>query len=150
MAALTNTLHERFAQNVARGLNGTKAAVEAGYGPNNAAAQACKLQKRDDVKERIAELRAASERAVVQEIAADRAWVMQKLVANVDGAQAAGNLNAMNRALELIGKELGMFVDRTMEVKSPLDGLSATQLQALVQYLGTVTAEQDTPQEPLN
>jgi len=37
-------------------------------------------------------------------------WVLSKLVQNVENALA--NDGAANRALELIGKEHGMFIDR--------------------------------------
>ena len=35
MPVLTNALHERFAQNLARGMNGTAAAKDAGYCVNS-------------------------------------------------------------------------------------------------------------------
>lgn len=68
----------------------------------------------------------ASEKAV-QELALSKQWVLAKLVENVErGLQARAVLddegkpigeysyqgNVVNRALELLGKEQGMFIDR--------------------------------------
>lgn len=47
-----------------------------------------------------------------------RHWVLQQLVDNVQQAKALDDLSPANKALELIGKELGMFVDRR-EVGQP-------------------------------
>lgn len=47
-----------------------------------------------------------------------RDWVLQQLVGNVQQAQQLDDLSPANKALELIGKELGMFVDRR-EVGQP-------------------------------
>lgn len=79
------------------------------------------------VAARTEELREAATRKAVQRIGISKEWVLDQLVENVKTAKAAipvldadgnpageyrTNLQAANRALELIGKELGMFVDR--------------------------------------
>lgn len=139
MPQLPNAMHERFAQARARGLDGTASAIEAGYAERSARVRACELNKRPDVAARIEELRAQVEKAVVREIAISREWVLQQLVANAQDARAANDRGAANRALELIGKEMGMFIDRKMDVKNPLDALSTQQLLALTQMLDQIT-----------
>lgn len=64
-----------------------------------------------DIASRVKELQAlTAERVVV-----DREWVLSKLIENATNNQEA-NPNASNKALELIGKEIGMFVDRTENI----------------------------------
>jgi hypothetical protein len=42
---------------------------------------------------------------------------------------------AANRALELLGRELGMFVERRQDVKDELDALPADQRRALIEAM---------------
>jgi hypothetical protein len=136
---LKNELHERFALAYAKHRNGTRAAVEAGYapGPDNAWAgvHATKLLKRPEVAQRISEVKEAVKVKTAELVAVDRAWVLEKLMANAINAIEANDRGAANRALELIGKEQGMFVERRMEMRSPLDGLQPNELAALVRLL---------------
>lgn len=134
MAALKIHKQELFAQNYAQHGNGTRAAIAAGYGEAGAAPAASRLIRDPAVKARIAELKQKVTAATLARVSADRGWVMEKLVENAESALAAKDRAAANRALELVGKELGMFIDRKMEVQSPLDGLSAEQLQALLAF----------------
>lgn len=132
MAALSNNMWEKFAQAMARGVNQTKSALEAGYNETSAHVRGCELAKKPAVKERIEELRKKADKLAVQAVACDREWVLRELVATYEAARAAKNQTAANRALELIGKEQGMFIDRKMDVKSPLEGLNTQQLQQLM------------------
>ncbi len=59
-----------------------------------------------------------------------REWVLAELALNVEEAKAKGDRAAINRSLELIGREIGMFVERKVDIRSPLEGLSADQLMA--------------------
>lgn len=88
--------------------------------------EASKLASNPKVIRRLAALRERIDFAIEQRAVVDRNWVLQQLVENVNMAKQAvpvldreGNayaakveLSAANRALELLGKELGMFVDR--------------------------------------
>jgi hypothetical protein len=47
-------------------------------------------------------------------------------------ARAAKDRGTAMRGLELLGKAAGIFIERTMDVKSPLEGLSAEQLVAII------------------
>jgi hypothetical protein len=45
-----------------------------------------------------------------------REWVLERLVDNAKAAREAGDFGPSNQALNLLGKELGMFVERTENV----------------------------------
>lgn len=138
---LKNGKHERFAQAMARGVNQTNAAKEAGYPEGSAHVRASEIMRRPEVKARIEELKAKAETLAVKRVALSREVVLERLLAVAEMAVAAKNLTAANRAWELIGKELGMFVDRKMDMKSPLEALNAQQLQALMALVDGAAAE---------
>jgi len=104
--------------------NATKAAEKAGYSTHTARKQASRLLTNADIKAEIARLRGKVENVAV----VDAAYVVTRLRENVERAMtnepvrdARGNPTGeyryegavANRALELLGKTLGMFVDRT-------------------------------------
>jgi phage terminase small subunit len=123
---LKNSRREKFCQELTRGMSQADAYAAAGYSVTAGAKQsgASGLLREPEVAERVAELKGqAAEKAVL-----DKAWVLQRLMANAERAAQAeevkdreGNATGefkydgavVNRALELIGKELGMFVDRS-------------------------------------
>lgn len=124
MPVLENQRHEAFCHALAKGKSADAAYQEAGYKANrhNAAA----LARSEHISTRVAELQGmAAERVVV-----DRAWVIAKLTENVQramqeqpvmvGGAESGQYkydgSVANKALELLGKELGMFVDRAETV----------------------------------
>lgn len=135
---LTKQVHVRemsamakmFCVNVANnGGNQTKAAIDAGYAIPTAHIRGSELMRRPDVKARVAELRAQQSAGVVQQRTANRSWVLSKLVEEAEKAERASERIA---ALKLVGDACGMFIQRSMVVESPLDGLSADQLAALL------------------
>lgn len=131
MSVLKNAKHEHFSQLIAKGEKALKAYILCGFSENGAAQSANRLLKRANVMVRIDELRKAiegpaTERAI-EKAALDKAWVIKELMENVRMAKAAEpvldrkgvptgeyqqNLSAANTALALLGKELGMFIDR--------------------------------------
>lgn len=157
MGPLKNAKHEHFAQLVSNGESATRAYVLAGYSEKGARQSAHALLTKPDVSDRVQELRQEKERqhkravgAVVQEAAVDKAWVIAQLVENVKMAKQAvpvtdregnptgeyqQNLSAANKALELIGKELAMFVDRKEVRTGELDGLEHDDLKAIREAL---------------
>lgn len=145
MARLKNEMWEKFAQAAARGVNQTKSALEAGYSETSAHVRGCELAKKPEIVKRVEELQAKAQKAAVAALAVDRQWVLRELVANAEAARTANNQNAVNRALELVGKELGMFIDRKMDVKSPLEALNTQQLQQLIDFAGTLTGQTEAP-----
>lgn len=150
MPALSNARRERFAQALAEGKGVEGAYTFAGFKPDRG--NAFRLQQKDDIQQRVGEL--LKERASIQAEVTARAiskaaltkqWVIEKLMENVARALQAtcvkdenGNPRGeyrydgavANRALELLGKEQGMFIDRK-EIGLPgeFDGLSADELR---------------------
>lgn len=127
MPPLTNPRHEHFAQLIAAGETPTKAYTLAGYSEKGAHASAFRLQQNATTRARVEELTLAASERACEKAALDRVWVLDKLKTNVLRAMQEEQVmgrdgkptgeytfqgNVANRALELIGKELGMFVDR--------------------------------------
>lgn len=158
MPLLKNQRHEHFATLVAGGTDPTRAYVAAGYSENGARPSATRLLQDARVASRVAELRKsiqepARERAI-EKAAVDKAWVLHKLTRIVDlgmavepvrdqegnevGELKAANLPAANQALSLIGKELGMFIDRKEIRTGELDGLTHDELQRLRDALDSI------------
>lgn len=142
MPALANQTHEKFCQLVASGRTKKQAFLEARdpskppLGSDGSIRQsATNLMNRADVRARIAELtermfdaKIEATQDIVRKEALTREWVVDALRENVERAmQAVAVLDSngkptgeykydgsvANRALELLGKEIGMFVDRT-------------------------------------
>jgi hypothetical protein len=130
MPRLINEKHERFAAVVAitseRGNDLAKAYAGAGYKiKSQLVARSCgaRLLQNATIRSRIAELRgkvpgAAEEKIVeiLKKTQFDRARVLDRLDELSRKAEARGQLSAAIRSEELIGKESGMFIDRTQIV----------------------------------
>ena len=136
MSAPLNEKQEAFAQALAKGEKQIHAYETAGYAPSTSAPSA--LAKNPKIVERVREIilqsaanhqhieHLATSRAV-ERTAVDKFWVLTRLKENVERAmtivavtdaegQPTGEYRyegaVANRALELLGKELGMFIDR--------------------------------------
>ena len=98
----------RFCEEYLIDLNATQAAIRAGYSKKTAREQAAQNLSKLNIQEKIAELKA--ERAKRTEMTQDS--VIQELAAvaraEIKGVRAVDKL----KALELLGKHLGMFVER--------------------------------------
>lgn len=98
----------RFCEEYLIDLNATQAAIRAGYSEKTANEQGARLLANVSVQEKIAELKA--ERAKRTEMTQDS--VIQELAAvaraEIKGVRAVDKL----KVLELLGKHLGMFVER--------------------------------------
>lgn len=132
MPVLKNPRHERFAQELAKGVVNEHAYEAAGFKRNrhNAAA----LARTEHVKARVSELLADRERRetatrerAIEKAGISKAWVIERLRENAERAMQVEAVtdregretgefryegSVANRALELLGKELGMFIDR--------------------------------------
>lgn len=136
---LTDKL-EKFAQGIARGMTLTAAGIAAGWSEHTASAAAHRASKRPEVQARVAEIRVSLDAARAEAMVAvempTREQVLRQLLEACEVAKRGGQLQQQLRAIELIGKELGMFVQRSsVEVSSPLAALSAEALLALSQHL---------------
>lgn len=117
MSVLRNARQERFAQEIAAGKNATGAYRLAGYKASRA--HACELAQDANVRGRVEELlaeritidRAATELAI-ERTGITKAAVIQMLLDDRALAHAGGHPAAAVRAAELLGKEIGMFIDR--------------------------------------
>lgn len=131
MPVLSNARWEIFAQELAKGTSNEESYVAAGYvrNRNNAA----RLKMQEDIVRRVQEIQAQTQQKLVDIVAVDKAWVVGMLVENVKRAMQVNkvygqkgevlgsytyNGQVANRALELIGKTLGIYIERT-EVGEP-------------------------------
>jgi hypothetical protein len=103
------------------------------------------------VKKRIAEIKAEATRIAVEKTGIDKSYVIARLKVVVERCmqqepvivkgepvgQYVFNAAGANRALELLGKEIGMFVDRAEVRTGPLENLSDAELVRLAQELAT-------------
>ena len=159
MPALTNPKYERYAQELAKGKTADDAYAVAGYKQNRK--NASRLKANEDILGRIAELLAEREfihaqatSDAVKSVGLTKGWVIETLMENVAKAMQAqavrddeGNVigefsyqgSVANKALELLGKEVGMFIDRK-EVGRPgeFESMNAEQLR---EYIDRQTAE---------
>jgi hypothetical protein len=128
MTILSNTRHEAFAHGLARGKTVDVAYVEAGYSPNRG--NGSRLNRNDGVIARVIELKALVERMRERTINADvltKAWVIEQLIATVIRCQSYEKIDSAgaNKALHLLGLQLGMFVERKETGKpGEFDGLT--------------------------
>lgn len=171
MPALQNARHERFAALLSRGMHQGKAYKEAGF-RNAHRSSASKLARQPQIRARVDELLKARGDAEAQAIAKiavkfelSRQWVIDKLVKNAeialgerpvqaradaleyryDGAVAA-------RSLELLGREVGLFVERKQidvvaDVKRLSDAELLAQIRETAGELLELTAEDATPED---
>lgn len=131
MPALANRKHELFAQGLAAGLSQAMAYGQAGYKAHTG--NASKLAQDKSIVARISQLLAEREQLhgqstarAIERVSLTKEWVLAKLIDNVQRAsQAVPVMDAegketgeyryqgavANRALELLGKHLGMFVE---------------------------------------
>ena len=113
----------RFVDEYLIDLNGTQAAIRAGYSPKTADVQASRLLTRVKVCAAIAQKQA--ERSAKAELTTE--WIIERLIENANRAMeaepardAAGRPigiytyqgNVANKALELLGKHRGIFLDK--------------------------------------
>lgn len=140
MPPLRNARHERFAQDIAAGKSLEEAYRLAGYKPDRRNAQT--LSKRADISRRIYDILRMRERKeaktterAIERAAISKEWVIEKLRENVERAMTATavldrdgnpigeytyNGGVANKALELLGREISMFIARS-EVGKPCD-----------------------------
>ena len=117
---LSNQRHEKCVLGLLAGKSDTQANTDAGYKPDHR--NAGRLTTNDDIQGRLAFLQSQ----VAEKAGIDRAWVIERLVAIVDRAMQAVEItdakgegtgeytfqgSVANKALELIGKDIGMWKD---------------------------------------
>jgi hypothetical protein len=166
MPVLSNAKHELFANALAEGKSALDAQVIAGYAKNRGNATTLKqnklIQKRvADLLERRSEVEAKATEKAATSLAIDREWVMGRLKENAERAlqvipvkdkegTPTGEFkyegSVANRALELLGKEIGMFVDRHVNINRTLSEVADAELEAIALGRGAGVAA-ETPGE---
>lgn len=156
MPVLKNPKYERFAQEIVAGTQTDIAYERAGYRPSRNNAH--RLKAHPQVRSRIEELLKVGEVRVVQVLekaALTREWVIDQLIENVEramqhrevmqGGKPTGEYvydgAVANRALELLGKEIGMFVERRANLNFDLEALPDDQRRATIEWLTGRLAE---------
>jgi hypothetical protein len=125
---LPNSRHEAFAHGLARGKTVDVAYVEAGFSQNRG--NGSRLNRNVGVMARVIELKALAERMRERTINADmltKAWVIEQLIATVIRCKSYEKIDSAgaNKALHLLGLQLGMFVERKETGKpGEFDGLT--------------------------
>lgn len=102
--------HERFIEEYLIDFNGAGAARRAGYKEKSASVTACRLLKDPEIKRVLQEKMA--ERAEKIQLRQDTVLQELKNVAFADGSDASGaavKMTSKLKALELLGKHLGLF-----------------------------------------
>jgi hypothetical protein len=137
---LTNGKYEHFAHLVAKGESPATAYVLCGYSKNGALQSGNRLLRKPDVRARVEELETAVSERQVEKIAVDRAWVVAMLIENVQRAMQVEPVRdregrpsgqytyqggVANKALELLGKEFGMFQPKHESTTLTLEALTA-------------------------
>lgn len=97
----------RFVEEYLIDLNGTRAAIRAGYAESGAHTEGWRLLRNADVAEAVKwGLAMIAERSHLSQ-----AWIREGLKQNVRRAWDKGDIQAANRALQILGLSLGMFQD---------------------------------------
>jgi len=137
MPRMLDARREQFCLFVAEGKIQTEAARLAGFPAPNTAAS--KLMAKDVVRRRVEDLRnrltARKLDASVGFVAPTREYVLRGLIDNIEAARDAHDRGSVNKGLELVGKEIGMFVQRSMQIDSPLQRLPAAKLSELLRLI---------------
>ncbi len=120
------------------GVKNAEAYASAGYSPNGAERAASRLLKNVRIHARVMELQAECSALVVRRLVLDRNRTLNRLNQVVDLAIKDGDYRSANRALELIGRELGMFMERSQSVvwDGDMSKLTDLQLKNLLQQFG--------------
>ena len=157
MPKLGNARWESFAAQTAAGRSRGDAYVAAGFRAKNhgvAAKRGSALFGRPEIRARVVELEDELRSGSIARTGLDREWVLKGLRENLERSlqskpvldrqgrptgEYTFNAAGANRALELVGKELGMFVERYSieSLDSQLDGMSPAELRAFVKTAAT-------------
>lgn len=170
MPALQNARHERFAQNLAKGMHQAKAYKEAGFSAAHRSSSSV-LARKPHIRARVDEILKARGEAATQTFVAverkfelTRQWVVEKLVKNAeialgerpvqtrsDGLEYRYDGAVAARSLELLGREVGLFVERKQidvvaDIKRLSDAELLQQIRETAGELLELTAEDATPE----
>ena len=112
-----NPKQQRFVDEYLVDLNATQAAIRAGYSEKTAKVQGSRLLTNVIVAEAIQR----GQQQIADKFELTQEYIIEKLIENLDGSLREGQRGPANGALTLLGKHIGMFVDRT-RVEGPNGG----------------------------
>jgi phage terminase small subunit len=101
---LKNTRHEKFAQALAAGETADAAYTLAGFKPNRG--NATRLKLNESIFDRVQEIKGAVAEKIVEKVAIDAAWVLQKAAELHTKALEEKQLSVAKGALDIIGKHV--------------------------------------------
>ena len=143
---LQNPKQEEFCQLIARGETQVQA-YRMAYGSDNRS-NAARLASQEHIRDRVHAIMSAKRKTL--DLSTDKAaralkltkqWVLDRLMKNAEEClENNSTRGAANRALELLGKELGLFIDRS-EVKHTSDDLASMTDAELLAELKREAAE---------
>ena len=99
---------DRFCREYAIDCNATQAAIRAGYSKRTANEQGSRLLANVSIQGRISEL----DKAICDRLDLDAQYVIERLRRNEGEAYEQGKITESTRALELLGKHLGLFKEK--------------------------------------
>ena len=135
MPRLDNIRHESFAWNIAQGLPKCRAYANAGYTPsrpNSIHLWRHKGTTSHNIQRRVSE---PVEKRINSQLKADqirRDDILNMLLDEADLASLSGQHSAAIRAIELVGKENRLFVDRRESVNISIGNMNREQLESYV------------------
>lgn len=153
MPVLKNAKHERFAQQVAKGVDIGKAYAKSGYKASKHAAEVSgsRLLKKAEIQARIEELKSATAEQAVRDSSITKAEIMRMLRDNYRLAMKEKEIAPANRAAELLGKEIGMFVERKRIGPLDIADLTDEELEQLAIQFEAVRLSRTSPaRDPLD
>lgn len=137
MPVLENVRHERMVNSIAKGLSPVEAYKSAGFLGKAAATNASEILNRPEVKARLKELTSRISKSAVAQASAKLALTKELILAELwdnaqQGRKVKGGSSVRNRALELLGKHLGMFQEAS-DKPVKLEDLSTEDLKKLLE-----------------
>lgn len=147
-------VEEAYARARAVGMTQVDAMTLVSGGKTKAVGSGSHYEKKPHVKQRIAEIQKEITERACEKAAVDREWVLKRLMKVADrcmqeepvldrAGEKTGEYKfdsaGANRALELIGKEMGMFVERKQIQMNPLESLSDAELVRMAADLARQT-----------
>ncbi len=137
---------------MARGTNQSDAVRAAGFGTKQPFQQGRLLQIREDVRDRILELKAELGEQRQEEIAEEkptRAWLLTKYMLAVRLSEEREDRANLVKALDSIAKVEGHWVDRTETGSGPLDAYNADDLRLVIELASAVKQQRVIEAEPV-
>ena len=143
MPVLNNSKYEHFAQLVATGPSPAQAYAAAVYEEKTAYTCGPRLLKRPEVRSRVTELQQTVAQTSVDAVIFNRERVLNRLSQLSHEAQRKGQYSTAARCEELIGKQLGMFVDRFQNLPTRVEDLPEELLDDFIDQFAALADAQE-------